>query len=412
MAEEQKSVIISLDIGTSSVKVIVAELDEAQAMKIIGVGCEPSLGLKQGMVVDIESTVGSIKSAVTEAELMSGIKIDNVVAGISGHHIHSINSNGVVAIAGKEVTQMDIDRAMDAAKAVSISHDQQILHVLPQDYIIDGQQGIRDPIGMVGVRLEVNVHIIVGLNNVAQNIETCINRCGLTLNALIANQVASSGAALSADEKDLGVCVMDIGGGTIDLQVYKNGAIQHTSVVPQGGNEITSDIAVGFSTPMKEAEELKVRYACAVANSVDPAEMIKVPSIGERAPRDLSRQQLADAVQSRFETMFTLVNHNLDYAGVDRNLAAGIVITGGSGLMEGAVDLVEALFGMPVRLAKPRLEAADSRMVDDPVFVTSMGLLNYSREYQLVPKTKLKKSHEEAWYVRFWHWLQSVNSVG
>jgi cell division protein FtsA len=296
-----RSLIVGLDIGTSKVVALVGEVTADGNIEVIGVGSQPSRGLKKGVVVNIESTVQSIQRAVEEAELMAGCQIHSVYAGIAGSHVRSLNSHGVVAIRDREVSHIDVEHVIDAARAVAIPADQKILHVLPQDYVIDGQEGIRDPIGMSGVRLEAKVHIVTGAESAAQNIEKCIQRCGLEVDDIVLEQLASSFAVLTEDERELGVCLVDIGGGTTDLAVFTGGAIRHTAVIPIAGDQVTNDIAVSMRTPTQYAEDIKVRYACALSQLANPDESIEVPSVGERPSRRLARQTLAEIVEPRYE---------------------------------------------------------------------------------------------------------------
>ena len=375
--------LVSLDIGTSKVVAMVAEVPAQGELRIAGVSCQPARGLKRGMIVDIESTVMAIKRAIEEAELMAECKIDSLTVGIGGNHISSLNSHGIVAIEGGEVSESDVDRVIDAARAVAISSDQKILHILPQEYVIDGQDGIRDPLGMSGVRLEVKVHIVIGSRNIAQNIEKSLTRCDLRMDGLVVNQLASSHAVLTDDEKELGVCLIDMGAGTLDVAVYTAGAIRHTVVIPVAGDQVTNDIAMALRTPTVHAEDIKVRYACALAQLADLTETVKVPSVGERPARDLSRQALAEVVEPRYEELYTLVQAELRRSGYEDALAAGVVLTGGTALMEGAVELAEEIFHMPVRLAKPKPLAGAMDLVDEPNFATSLGLLHYASEQQV-----------------------------
>ncbi|MCU7813217.1 MAG: cell division protein FtsA, partial [Candidatus Thiodiazotropha sp. (ex Notomyrtea botanica)] len=343
----EKNLIIGLDIGTSKVVAIVGEIRNDGGIEIIGIGSHPSRGLKKGVVVNIESTVQSIQRAVEEAELMAGCEIHSVYAGIAGSHIRSLNSHGIVAIRDKEVTQGDMERVIDAARAVAIPADQRILHILPQEFIIDEQEGIRDPIGMSGVRLESRVHMVTGAVSAAQNIVKCVRRCGLDADDLILEQLASSYSVLSEDEKELGVCLVDIGGGTTDIAVFTGGAIRHTAVIPIAGDQVTNDIAVALRTPTQHAEEIKIKYACALTQLATNDETIEVPSIGERPPRRLSRQTLAEVVEPRYEELMTLIQAELRRSGFEDVIAGGVVLTGGSSKMEGAIDLAEEVFHMP-----------------------------------------------------------------
>ena len=370
---------MGLDIGTSKVVAIVGEIKSDGALEIIGIGTHPSRGLKKGVVVNIESTVQSIQRAVEEAELMAGCEIHSVYAGIAGSHVRSLNSHGIVAIKDKEVVQGDVERVIDAAKAVAIPADQKILHVLPQEYIIDGQEGIREPIGMSGVRLEAKVHIVTGADSAAQNIVKCVQRCGLAVDDIVLEQLASSYAVLTEDEKDLGVCVVDIGGGTTDIAVFGGGAIRHTAVIPIAGDQVTNDIAVSMRTPTQYAEDIKIKYACALSQLANPDETIEVPSVGDRPPRRLARQTLAEIVEPRYEELFALIRDELRRAGFEEQVATGIVLTGGSAKMEGAIELAEEVFHMPVRLGVPQYVTGLVDVVSNPIHATGVGLLLYAK---------------------------------
>jgi cell division protein FtsA len=374
-----RNLLVGLDIGTSKVVAIVGEIKADGALEIIGIGSHPSRGLKKGVVVNIESTVQSIQRAVEEAELMAGCEIHSVYAGIAGSHVRSINSHGIVAIKDKEVLQGDVERVIDAAKAVAIPADQKILHVLPQEYIIDSQEGIRDPIGMSGVRLEAKVHIVTGADSAAQNIVKCVQRCGLAVDDIVLEQLASSYAVLTEDEKDLGVCVVDIGGGTTDIAVFGGGAIRHTAVIPIAGDQVTNDIAVSMRTPTQYAEDIKIKYACALSQLANPDETIEVPSVGDRPPRRLARQTLAEIVEPRYEELFGLVRDELRRVGLEESVATGIVLTGGSAKMEGAVELAEEVFHMPVRLGVPQYVSGLVDVVSNPIHATGVGLLLYAK---------------------------------
>jgi cell division protein FtsA len=374
-----RNLLVGLDIGTSKVVAIVGEIKSDGALEIIGIGSHPSRGLKKGVVVNIESTVQSIQRAVEEAELMAGCEIHSVYAGIAGSHVRSLNSHGIVAIKDKEVVQGDVERVIDAAKAVAIPADQKILHVLPQEYIIDAQEGIRDPIGMSGVRLEAKVHIVTGADSAAQNIVKCVQRCGLSVDDIVLEQLASSYAVLTEDEKDLGVCVVDIGGGTTDIAVFGGGAIRHTAVIPIAGDQITNDIAVSMRTPTQYAEDIKIKYACALSQLANPDETIEVPSVGDRPPRRLARQTLAEIVEPRYEELFALIRDELRRAGLEEQVATGIVLTGGSAKMEGAIELAEEVFHMPVRLGVPQYVSGLAEVVSNPIHATGVGLLLYAK---------------------------------
>jgi cell division protein FtsA len=379
MKRMDRNIIVGLDIGTSKVVAIVGDLKPEGGLEIIGLGSHPSRGLKKGVVVNIESTVQSIQRAVEEAELMAGCEIHSVYAGIAGSHVRSLNSHGIVAIKDKEVHQGDVERVIDAAKAVAIPADQKILHVLPQEYIIDTQEGIRDPIGMSGVRLEAKVHIVTGADSAAQNIVKCIQRCGLVVEDIVLEQLASSYAVLTDDEKDLGVCIVDIGGGTTDIAVFGSGAIRHTAVIPIAGDQVTNDIAVSMRTPTQYAEDIKKKYACALSQLANPDETIEVPSVGERPPRRLARQTLAEIVEPRYEELFSLIRDELRRSGFEEAVAAGIVLTGGSSKMEGAIELAEEVFHMPVRLGIPQYVSGLVDVVSNPIHATGVGLLLYAK---------------------------------
>jgi cell division protein FtsA len=375
-----RDVIVGLDIGTSKVVALVGEITPDGSIEVIGLGSQPSRGLKKGVVVNIESTVQSIQRAVEEAELMADCEINAVYAGIAGSHVRSLNSHGVVAIRDREVTHGDVEHVIDAAKAVAIPADQRILHVLPQEFIIDGQEGIRDPIGMSGVRLEAKVHIVTGADSAAQNIIKCEQRCGLVVEDVVLEQLASSFAVLTEDEKELGVCLVDVGGGTTDIAVFGNGAIRHTAVIPIAGDQVTNDIAVSMRTPTQYAEDIKIRYACALSQLANPDESIEVPSVGDRPARRLARQTLAEIVEPRYEELFNLIREELRRSGFEEVIAAGIVLTGGSARMEGAIELAEEIFHVPVRLGLPGQVKGLSDVVRSPIYSTGVGLLLYARE--------------------------------
>ena len=377
-----KRLIVGLDIGTSKIAAIVAEVSSDGDVEIIGMGKHAARGMKKGVVINIESTVQSIKRAVEEAELMAGCEIHSVFVGVAGSHISSLNSHGMVAIRDKEVSIEDLDRVMDAARAVAISTDQKILHVLPQQFIIDDQEGIREPIGMSGVRLEVDVHMVTGAESAVQNIIKCIERCDLEVDAIILEQLASSYSVLTEDEKELGVCLVDIGGGTTDVAILINGAIRHTKVFPVAGDQVTNDIAVALRTPTKYAEDIKIKFACALRQLTNPEETIEVPSVGDRPPRRLARQVLAEVVEPRYEELFTLIKNELQRSGLEELCASGVVLTGGSSKMEGAVDLAEEVFHMPVRIGVPLDVDGLTDMVKDVRFATGVGLIIFGKQNQ------------------------------
>ena len=375
-----QNLIVGLDIGTSKVVAIVGEPAEDARSEVIGIGSHPSRGLTKRVVVNIEPTVHSIQRAVEEAELMAGCDIEAVYTGIAGSHIRSLNSHGIVAIGDKEVSQSDVDRVIDAARAVAIPADQKILHILPQEFIIDNQEGIRVPVGMSGVRLEAKVHMVTGAESAAQNIVKCVQRCGLEVDGIVLEQLASSFAVLTEDEKELGSCLVDIGGGTTDIAVFLGGAIQHTAVIPIAGDQVTNDIAVSMRTPTQYAEDIKIKYACALSQLANPDETIEVPSVGDRPPRRLARQTLAEIVEPRYEELFTLIRDELRRSGFEELIAAGLVITGGSAKMEGAVELAEEVFHLPVRLGVPQHVTGLSDVVRNPIHATGVGLLLYGQK--------------------------------
>jgi len=378
----EKNLIVGLDVGTSKVVAIVGEIKSGGEIEIIGIGSHPSRGLKKGVVVNIESTVQSIQRALEEAELMAGCEIHSVHAGIAGNHIRSLNSHGIVAIKDREVTHGDVERVIDAARAVAIPADQKILHILPQEFIIDEQEGIREPVGMSGVRLEARVHMVTGAVSAAQNIVKCVRRCGLEVDDLILEQLSSSYAVLSDDEKELGVCLVDIGGGTTDIAVFTEGAIRHTAVVPIAGDQVTNDIAVALRTPTQHAEEIKIKYACALTQLAASDETIEVPSIGDRPSRRLSRQTLAEVVEPRYEELLGLVQAELRRSGFEDLIAGGVVLTGGSSKMEGLIELAEEVFHMPVRLGVPQYVTGLVDVVRNPIYATGVGLLLFGRQNQ------------------------------
>src|SRR5210317_1774243 len=375
-----KNLIVGLDIGTSKVVAIVGEVNEDGIIEVVGIGSHPSKGLKKGVVVNIESTVHSIQRAVEEAELMAGCQIHSVFAGIAGSHIRSLNSHGIVAIRDREVMPNDVERVIDAARAVAIPADQKILHILPQEFVIDEQDGIREPVGMCGVRLEAKVHMVTGAVSAAQNIIKCVRRCGLEVDDIILEQLASSYSVLTEDEKELGVCIVDIGGGTTDIAIFTEGSIRHTGVIPIAGDQVTNDIAMALRTPTQHAEEIKIRYACALTQLAGADESIKVPSVGDRAPRDLSRQALAEVVEPRYDELFTLVQAELRRSGYEDLVPAGVVLSGGTSKMEGVVELAEEIFHMPVRVGAPQYATGLHDIIRNPIFATAVGLLLYGAE--------------------------------
>jgi len=374
-ARENNKLIVGLDVGTSKIAAIVAEIRPEGGFEIIGMGSHPSRGLKKGVVVNIETTVNAIQRALEEAELMADCKIREVYTGIAGSHIKGFNSQGMVAIKDKEVVQMDIDRVIETAKAVQIPNDQQILHILNQEFIIDGQEDVREPLGMSGVRLEAKVHIVTGAVSAAQNIIKCVRRCGLEVRDLILQPLASALAVISDDEKDLGVCLVDIGGGTTDVAVFTHGAIRHTAVIPIAGDQITNDIAMALRTPTKDAEDIKQRFGCALSQLADPQEMVEVPGVGDRMSRELSRKTLSEVIEPRVEELYSLVQAELRRSGYEELLSSGIVITGGSSVLQGMVELGEEIFHMPVRIGQPNYGGGLAEVVRHPRYSTGVGLL-------------------------------------
>lgn len=374
-AKENMNLIVGLDIGTSKVIALVADVQPDGTLEIMGMGTHDSKGLRKGVVVNIEATVNAIQRALEEAELMADCKIDRVFTGIAGSHIRSFNSTGMVAIKDKEVAPLDVQRVIETARAMPIPTDQQVLHILTQEFVVDGQDGIREPLGMSGVRLEVKVHIVTGAVSAAQNIVKCVRRCGLEVADLILQPLASSIAVLSEDEKELGVCLVDIGGGTTDIAVFREGAIRHTAVIPIAGDQVTSDIAMALRTPTPEAEQIKLRHGCALRQLADPDQMVEVPGLGDRGSRQLSRQMLAEVIEPRIEELYTLIQQVLRQSGFEDLLSSGIVLTGGSSVMQGMVELGEEIFHMPVRLGVPRYAGGLAEVVQNPRFATAMGLL-------------------------------------
>ena len=374
-ARETRQLLVALDVGTSKIVTLVAEVTPEDTLNMIGMGSSPSRGLKKGVVVNIESTVNAIQRSLEEAELMADAKIKEVITGIAGSHIKSFNSHGMVAIKDKEVQQYDIERVIETARAVNIPMEQQVLHILEQEFVIDGQGGVRQPLGMSGMRLEVKVHIVTGAVSAAQNIMKCVRRCGLEVRDLMLQPLASADAVLLDDERDLGVCLVDVGGGTTDIAVFTDGAIRHTSVIPIAGDQITNDIAMALRTPTKDAEELKISHGVALRQLASANEMIEVPGVGDRGPRELSRQTLAEVIEPRVEELYSLIQRELRSSGLEELLSSGIVITGGSALMKGMVELGEEVFHMPVRVGVPQYSGALAEVVRNPRYSTGIGLL-------------------------------------
>jgi cell division protein FtsA len=372
----KENIVVGLDIGTTKICAIVGEVSD-EGIDIIGIGSAPSTGLRKGVVINIASTVEAIRRAVKEAELMAGCEISNVYTGIAGGHIRGFNSHGIVAVKDSEITSTDINRVIDAAKAVAIPMDREVIHILPQEFVIDDQDGIKEPLGMSGVRLEAKVHIVTAAVTSAQNIIKCANRTGLNVSAIVLQQLASAEAVLTDDEKDLGVCLIDIGGGTTDIAIFADGAIVHTSVLPIGGNHLTTDIALGIRTPQDEAEQIKQKFGCALVEQVDSHEMIDVPSVGGRKPRALSRQILCEIIEARVEELFQLVREEIRNTAYEDLLASGVVLTGGTSQLPGIQDIAEDVLGLPIRFGTPKKIGGLVDVVRSPAYATGVGLVLY-----------------------------------
>lgn len=400
----ERNLIVGLDIGTTKVAAIVGEITSEGSIEVIGLGQTASRGLKKGVVVNLESTVNSIQRAIEEAELMAGCQIKSVFAGIAGSHIKSLNSHGIVAIKDKEVTQYDIDRVIDSARAVAIPADQKILHILPQEFVIDQQEGIKEAIGMSGIRLEAKVHMVTSSVSAQQNIIKCIRRCALEVDDIVLEQLASCNAVLTEDEKELGVCLIDIGGGTTDIAVFVDGAIKHTAVIPIAGDQVTNDIAVALRTPTVNAEEIKRKYACALTQLANVEGTIDVPSIGDRGPRKISMQNLAEIIEPRYEELLMLVQSELRRSGYEELIAAGIVLTGGSSKVTGLIELAEEIFHMPVRLGIPQNVMGLPEVVRNPIYSTGIGLLIYGKEHQSYGRSL--ENEGASWWSKIKSWFQ------
>ncbi|MBI4042382.1 MAG: cell division protein FtsA [Deltaproteobacteria bacterium] len=372
----QGNIVVGLDIGTTKICAIVGEMLGSH-VEIIGIGTHPSTGLRKGVVINIESTVESIRRAVEEAELMAGCSITSVYAGIAGGHIKGFNSHGIIAVKEKEVTEEDIERVIDAAKAVAIPLDREVIHVIPQEYVIDNQDGIKEPLGMAGVRLEAKVHIVTGAISAAQNIVKCCNKAGVNVCDIVLEQIASSSAVLSPDERELGVALVDIGGGTTDIALFSGGCLVHTAVIPLGGNHLTNDIAVGLRTPTSEAERIKCAYGCSMVSMVSKDETIEVPSVGGRKPRLISRKILAEIIEPRVEEMLSLVHREIFKSGYKDLIASGVVVTGGTAILEGITEIAEAIFDLPVKKGIPSGVGGLLDVVNSPIYATGVGLVLY-----------------------------------
>lgn len=403
----QDDILVGIDIGTSKVVTLVGSVMPDGKLNIIGMGSHPSQGLKRGVVVNIESTIQSIQRSVEEAEKMAGYEVYSAYAGIAGSHIRSMNSHGIVAIQDREVSRTDVDRVLDAAKAVALPADQKVLHVLPQEYIIDHQDAIREPLGMSGVRLEVKVHIVTGALGAAQNIIKCMNRCGLVTNDIVLEQFASSQSVLLPDEKELGVCMIDIGGGTSDVAVFIDGAIRHTAVIPIAGDQVTNDIAIALRMPTRSAEEIKLKYACALQEYVDAQDMIDLPPIGDRPGKRIAKRALAEVVEARYEELFTIAHNELRRHGLLELIAAGIVLTGGASKVPGAQELAERIFKVPVRVGAPQEVYGMPEISNNPIYATSVGLLIYGhRERQNGREIMLNQPNAKTLWSRMRSWFQ------
>ena len=369
--------IAALDIGTSKVVCLIGSISDSNSIEIVAMGSYPSSGLKKGVVVNIDATTDAIQKSIEQAKNSFEGKIKNVFVGIAGNHIKSLNSHGIVGIKDKEVTQLDIEKVIDAAQAVAIPSDQRVLHVLPQEFVIDDQDAIREPLGMSGVRLESHVHLVTCANNAIQNIEKCVKRCGIGIDGFVLEQLASSYSILSNDEKELGVCIVDIGGGTTDIAIFNNGSICFTGVIPIAGDQVTSDIAVALRTPTPQAEELKQKFGCAVSEFTKEADSIEVEGVGGRPPRELSRKVLSEIIEPRYVELFELVLAEIQRNGFENKIPAGIVLTGGTSRMEGVAELAESIFKTTVRIGIPNNFKGMETILKNPIYATSLGLLNY-----------------------------------
>ena len=374
---KKNNYIVGLDIGTTKICCIIGETKDNEKIDIIGIGQYPSRGLRKGVVVNIDSTVESIKNAVEEAELMAGCEIDSVYVGIAGGHINSLNSHGIIAAKGREIEQKDVERVIEAAKAIAIPLDREVIHVLPQEYIVDNQDGIKTPLGMAGVRLEAKVHIVTAAVTSAQNIVKCVNKAGLTVSDIVLEQLASSESVLSPDERELGVAIIDIGGGTSDLAIFYQGAIKHTAVLTIAGAQMTNDIAIGLRTPNAEAEKIKQSFGCAYSPLIEEGDNIETPSVGGREPRTVPRQILSEIIEARTREMFELLDHEINESGYREIISSGIVLTGGAASMYGMADLAEDVFQSPVRVGTPIDLGGLVDVVNNPMYATCTGLIQY-----------------------------------
>ncbi|MBA3019034.1 MAG: cell division protein FtsA [Proteobacteria bacterium] len=381
----KEEIVVGLDIGTTKICAVVGEIS-GDEINIVGIGTHPSIGLRKGVVVNIESTVESIKKAVEEAELMAGCEISSVYAGIAGGHITGFNSRGIVAVKSSEITELDVERVIDAARAVAIPMDREVIHVLPQEFIVDDEAGIQNPVGMAGVRLEAKIHIVTGAVTSAHNIVKCANRSGLDVCDIVLESLASGEAVLAEEEKELGTALIDLGGGTSDLAIFCNKNIRHTFVLALGGNNLTNDLAIGLHAPLSEAEKLKKKYGTCIAKNISSEETIEVPGMGGRKPRKLSRQILGEILEPRMEEIFTLINREIYRAGMEKLISSGIVLTGGSALLGDVVEVAESIFNFPTRLGKPRGISGLVDVVNNPMYATGVGLVIYGARNQTAKK--------------------------
>jgi cell division protein FtsA len=405
----KNSYVVGLDIGTKKIAAIIGEITEEKKVEIIGIGTAESRGLRKGIVVNLDSTVDAIKKAQEEAELMAGVEIDAAFIGISGAHIKSFNSRGVIAVSGKnrEISREDIKRVIDQSKAVSIPPDREIIHIIPQEFVVDDQDGIKDPLGMSGIKLEVNVHIITGAITSVQNLRTCVARAGIEIEQVVLNQIATSSSILTHDEMELGVGLIDIGGGTTEVAIFERGSLWYTSVIPIGGDNFTNDIAVGLRTPIPDAEKIKKKFGCVSHPLVDEQETIEVPTVGRgKKPRVLSRQLLADIIHPRAEEIFRLVDNDIKRMGYEKSLNSGIVITGGTALLDGLEEVAEEIFDLPVRRGDPSGAGGLVDRVGTPDFATTVGLIQYG--YNLYREKGLPRDRKKGFWSKFKDWLKEA----
>ncbi len=405
----KNSYVVGLDIGTKKVAAIIGEITDEKKVEIIGIGTAESRGLRKGVVVNLDSTVDAIKKAQEEAELMAGVEIDAAFIGISGAHIKSFNSRGVIAVSGKnrEISREEIKRVIEQSKAVSIPPDREIIHIIPQEFVVDEQDGIKDPLGMSGIKLEVNVHIVTGAITSVQNLRTCVARAGIEIEQVVLNQIATSSSVLTHDEKELGVGLIDIGGGTTEVAIFERGSLWYTSVIPIGGDNFTNDIAVGLRTPIPDAEKIKKRYGCVSHPLVEEQETIEVPTVGRgKKPRVLSRQLLADIIHPRAEEIFRLVDNDIKRMGYEKSLNSGIVITGGTALLDGLEEVAEEIFDLPVRRGDPSGVGGLVDRVSTPDFATTVGLIQYG--YNLYREKGLPRDRKKGFWSKVKEWLKEA----